>query len=118
MTCGPSSRATCARDMGRGAVWDHGRQTSADEGAGQASTTSECVRVQTAARGDVATNRTLSGDNVAAVKNKSELLLEGYLRNQGCANVEFEPQIEGTSKRPDYRLRCSGVEVLLEVKEF
>jgi hypothetical protein len=52
------------------------------------------------------------------VKNKSELLLEGYLRNHGCTHFEFEPEIEGTSRRPDYRLRCAGSEILLEVKEF
>ena len=55
---------------------------------------------------------------VSAVKNKSELLLEGYLRNHGYADVDFEPEIQGTSRRPDYRLRSTGVEILLEVKEF
>jgi hypothetical protein len=29
-----------------------------------------------------------------------------------------DTSIEGTNKRPDYRLRADGVEVLLEAKEF
>jgi hypothetical protein len=52
------------------------------------------------------------------VKNKSEMLLEGYLRTCGYTDYDFEPEIQGTSKRPDYRLRWAGGEVLLEVKEF
>ena len=52
------------------------------------------------------------------MKNKSELLFEGYLRCHGYTDFEFEPEIPGTTKRPDYRLRRSGAEVLLEVKEF
>jgi hypothetical protein len=52
------------------------------------------------------------------VKNKSEMLLEGYLRSYGCSDFDFEPEIPGTSKRPDYRLRWGGGEILLEVKEF
>lgn len=57
--------------------------------------------------------------NVAdAVKNKSEMLLEGYLRGQGHNDFDFEPAIPGTTRRPDYRLRWQGGDVLLEVKEF
>jgi hypothetical protein len=52
------------------------------------------------------------------VKNKSEMLLEGYLRSRGYTDFEFEPEIPGSSKRPDYRLRWTGGEVLLEVKEL
>lgn len=52
------------------------------------------------------------------MKNKSELLLEGYLRHHGYQDFDFEPEMAGTSKRPDYRLRWAGGEVLLEVKEF
>ena len=52
------------------------------------------------------------------MKNKSELLLEGYLRNHGESDFDFEPEIHGTSRRPDYRLRSTGGEILLEVKEF
>jgi hypothetical protein len=51
-------------------------------------------------------------------KNKSEMLLEGYLRSNGYADFDYEPEIAGTTKRPDYRLCWRGGEVLLEVKEF
>jgi hypothetical protein len=51
-------------------------------------------------------------------KNQSEMLLEGYLRSHGYADFDFEPEIPGTTRRPDYRLRWHGGEVLLEVKEF
>ena len=53
-----------------------------------------------------------------AAKNKSEMLLEGYLRARGHNDFDFEPAILGTSRRPDYRLRWEGGDVLLEVKEF
>ena len=33
--------------------------------------------------------------NVSAMKNKSELLLEGYLRNNGESDFDFEPEIRG-----------------------
>jgi hypothetical protein len=46
------------------------------------------------------------------------MLLEGYLRCHGYRDFDFEPEIVGSSRRPDYRLRWSGHEVLLEVKEF
>ena len=52
------------------------------------------------------------------LKNKSEMLLEGYLRNRGYEDFDFEPEIPGTTRRPDYRLRWQGGEVLLEVKVF
>jgi len=52
------------------------------------------------------------------VKNKSEMLLEGYLRHHGYKDFDCEPAIAGSSKRPDFRLRWNGGEVLLEVKEF
>jgi hypothetical protein len=51
------------------------------------------------------------------LKNKSEMLLEGYLRSQGY-EFDFEPEIPGTTRRPDYRLRRPSGDVLLEVKEF
>jgi hypothetical protein len=52
------------------------------------------------------------------MKNKSEMLLEGYLRGQGHNDFDFEPTIPGTTRRPDYQLRWHGGAVLLEVKEF
>ena len=51
-------------------------------------------------------------------KNKSEMLFEGYLRSYGYAHPDFEPTIEGTPRRPDYRLVWNGHELLFEVKEF
>lgn len=63
--------------------------------------------------------RDYNGGNLKAVpKNKSEMLLEGYLRSQGHNDFDFEPEVSGTTRRPDYRLRWSGGDVLLEVKEF
>jgi hypothetical protein len=67
------------------------------------------------------TPRSLSADAVPGavpLKNKSEMLLKGYLRNQGYADFDFEPEIAGTTRRPDYRLRWADADVLLEVKEF
>lgn len=46
------------------------------------------------------------------------MLLEGYLRHHGYHDFAFEPDIAGSSRKPDYRLRWPGGEVLLEVKEF
>ena len=51
-------------------------------------------------------------------KNKSEILLEGYLRSRGMTDFEFEPVLTGTSRRPDYRLSTGRGDLLLEVKEF
>jgi len=51
-------------------------------------------------------------------KNKSEMLFEGYLRSHGHPDFAFEPEIPGTSRRPDYRLSWNGQEILFEVKEF
>jgi hypothetical protein len=52
------------------------------------------------------------------LKNKSEMLLEGYLRSNGYTDFDFEPQLPGSSKHPDYRLRFGDSDTLLEVKEF
>ena len=53
-----------------------------------------------------------------SLKNKSEMLFEGYLRSHGHEEFPFEPEIPGTSKRPDYRLLWNRQEILFEVKEF
>ena len=53
-----------------------------------------------------------------ALKNKSEILFEAYLRSQGHTDFAFEPEFQGTSKRPDYLLSWSKQDILLEVKEF
>ena len=53
-----------------------------------------------------------------AFKNKSEILFEAYLRSQGHTDFAFEPKMQGTSRRPDYRLSWSEQDILFEVKEF
>ena len=52
------------------------------------------------------------------LKNKSEILFEAYLRSQGHTDFAFEPELQGTSKRPDYQLSWSKQDILFEVKEF
>lgn len=51
-------------------------------------------------------------------KNDSEVLFEEYLRSQGIRNWEYEPEIPGKTKRPDYLLNFDGVPHVFEVKEF
>ena len=51
------------------------------------------------------------------MKNKSEMLLEGYLRAHGLT-FTFETPIPGSSKVPDYTVPFKGQDILLEVKEF
>ena len=46
------------------------------------------------------TPRSLSADAIpfaVPLKNKSEMLLEGYFRNQGYDDFDFEPEIAGTT---------------------
>ena len=52
------------------------------------------------------------------LKNKSEILFEAYLLSQGHTDFAFEPELQGTSKRPDYQLSWSKQDILFEVKEF
>jgi hypothetical protein len=52
------------------------------------------------------------------VKNKSEILFEGYLRANGHLDFDFEKEIPGSPQRPDYTLHLDGAEILFEVKEF
>ena len=52
------------------------------------------------------------------MKNKSEVLFEAYLHSQGHTDFAFEPEIQGTSRRPDYRLSWIEQDILFEVKEF
>jgi hypothetical protein len=54
----------------------------------------------------------------ASGKNPSEMLFEQYLDARGLRNWEFEPKIEGKTKRPDYRLIHETAELFFEVKEF
>ena len=48
----------------------------------------------------------------------SERLFQEYLQQQGLDRFEFEPQVQGTTKRPDFRLSLDGEEIYFEVKEF
>lgn len=55
--------------------------------------------------------------NGNSVKTSSELLFEEYLRSNEYSDFEFEPEIRGRRKHPDYLLRWHGGELLFEVKE-
>jgi hypothetical protein len=54
----------------------------------------------------------------AEVKTVSELLFEEYLQSKGFGYFQFQKQMPGISKRPDYCLSFKGQEILLEVKEL
>lgn len=47
----------------------------------------------------------------------SEALLACYLAEQGLT-FEYEPDVDGLAKHPDYRITFCGQELFLEVKEF
>jgi hypothetical protein len=51
-------------------------------------------------------------------KNESEALFEEYLASNNYMGWDYEPQIHGQTKRPDYRLNWQGREYLFEVKEL
>jgi len=50
-------------------------------------------------------------------RTASELLFEEYLRDRELS-CEYEPEIEGTTKRPDYQVSMGGAAAFFEVKEF
>jgi len=52
------------------------------------------------------------------VKTVSERLFEEYLQSKGFGYFQFQKQMPGTLKRPDYSLNFRGQEILFEVKEF
>jgi len=52
------------------------------------------------------------------VKTASEMLFEEYLQSKGFGYFQFQKQMPGTLKRPDYSLNFRGQEILFEVKEF
>jgi hypothetical protein len=52
------------------------------------------------------------------VKTVSEMLFEQYLQSKGFGYFQFQKQMPGTSKRPDYSLSFKGREILFEVKEI
>lgn len=51
-------------------------------------------------------------------KTASEKLFETYLRDRGINDFEHEPDIIGTSKRPDYCVLINEARAFFEVKEF
>ena len=51
-------------------------------------------------------------------KNESERLFEEYLDLHGYSGWDYEPEIPGQLKHPDYRLPWRDKEYLLEVKEL
>ena len=69
-------------------------------------------------RSTAMTEPVLAGSPTPIAKTKSELLFEGYPRAHGYTNFDFEPEMPGTTKRPDYRLAAGGQNVLFEIKEF
>ncbi len=52
------------------------------------------------------------------VKTESEVLVEEYMSLHGLSDFDFEPQLLGTTRRPDFLVRTSEGTILLEVKEF
>ena len=51
-------------------------------------------------------------------KNESETLFERCLQVAGLTDFEFEPELPGTTRRPDYLVSWHQQELLFEVKEF
>jgi len=51
-------------------------------------------------------------------KTESEALFEQYLLANAYVDWEFEPEIGGQTKHPDYLVRWQGMELLFEVKEL
>lgn len=48
----------------------------------------------------------------------SEQIFEQYLRINGYPEIEYEPALAQTSRRPDYRVTLGSERLLFEVKEF
>lgn len=51
------------------------------------------------------------------MKTKSELLFEGYLKAHGITDWDYEPDIEGKSKKIDYFLDFKNQHIVCDVKE-
>jgi hypothetical protein len=77
-------------------------------------TTVDASRVLTALGFEVG----IVGKETAPRKTESEVLFEEYLNASGLTMFQFEPEMPGTAKRPDYRLVFDGACCLFEVKEF
>jgi hypothetical protein len=52
------------------------------------------------------------------MRTASEQLFETYLHSHELNEFDYEPEIAGTTRRPDYRVRLTDSEILFEVKEF
>lgn len=52
------------------------------------------------------------------VKTASELLFEEYLWSKGLGYFQFQKEMAGTLKKPDYSLNFGGQDILFEVKEL
>jgi len=52
------------------------------------------------------------------MKTASDQLFETYLRSHGLNEWDHEPEIAGTTRHPDYRVRLMESEIFFEVKGF
>lgn len=52
------------------------------------------------------------------MKTISEQLFETYLRSHGLNEFDYEPEIAGTTRHPDYRVSLAELEIFFEVKGF
>jgi len=59
-----------------------------------------------------------SGIGPEAEKTESEVLFEAYLNAAGLTEFEFQPDVDGTSKKPDYQVLLGNDSLFFEVKEF
>ena len=55
---------------------------------------------------------------ISRARTLSEGLFESYLRAHGHPEPEYEPDVPGTEKHPDYRLTIDGRVVLFDVKQL
>lgn len=52
------------------------------------------------------------------MKTASEQLFETYLHSHGLKEFDYEPEITGTARHPDYRVKLVGSQIFFEVTEF
>ena len=52
------------------------------------------------------------------MKTASERLFETYLRSHGVNEFDYEPEIVGFTRHPEYRMRLAESELFFGVKEF
>jgi hypothetical protein len=58
------------------------------------------------------------GGSREAEKTESEILFEQYLQSHGHGHYQFQPEVKGTPRRPDYLLVVGESQIFLEVKQF